>query len=249
MTDLRRAAEAIAASRYLAAFTGAGVSVESGIPPFRGPGGLWERYDPSLLDIDRFNRDSGASWKAIKELFYDHWAACAPNRAHLLLAEWEKRGLLRFTITQNIDGLHGRAGSRAVSEYHGSLRDLVCRRCGRREEARTVSLDPLPPRCPVCGGVYKPDFIFFGEGIPAAAARSAEEAAASCDCLLLIGTSGEVFPAAGLPPAAKRRGATVIELNPRPSAYTGAIVDWHLPFGACEGMEKLNAALAAAQRP
>ncbi len=246
MTDFERAAAVIASSRYLVAFTGAGISVESGIPPFRGPGGLWERYDPSILDIGNFYRESGASWKAIKELFYDHWAACEPNDAHRVLADWERRGILRFTITQNIDDLHARAGSRFLSEYHGSLRELVCRRCGRRAEAASVSLAKLPPRCPDCGGVYKPDFVFFGEGIPDAAARAAEEAVCACDCLLLVGTSGEVYPAAALPQAAKRRGATVIEVNPRPSAYTGAIVDHFLPYGACEGLRRLDAALPAA---
>ncbi len=245
MTDIQRAAAAIASSRRLVAFTGAGISVESGIPPFRGPGGLWESYDPSILDIGTFYRESAESWKAIKELFYDHWGACLPNDAHRILADWERRGILRFTVTQNIDDLHARAGSRALSEYHGALRELVCRRCGRRAEARSVSLERLPPRCPDCGGVFKPDFVFFGEGIPEAAASSAEEAVLSCDCLLLVGTSGEVYPAAALPPAAKRRGATIIEVNPRPSAYTASIVDHFLPFGACEGLRKLDEALSA----
>ncbi|MFA6507240.1 MAG: Sir2 family NAD-dependent protein deacetylase [Treponemataceae bacterium] len=237
------AALAIASSRRLVAFTGAGISVESGIPPFRGPGGLWERYDPSILDIQRFNQESAASWKAIKELFYDHWSKCEPNLAHRVLADWEARGLLSFTITQNIDDLHYRSGNRHIAEYHGSLRDLVCRRCGKRLPSLSVSLDHLPPLCPDCGAVLKPDFVFFGEGIPEAASRAAAEAIHSCDCLLMIGTSGEVYPAASLPPAAKRRGAVLIELNPRPSAYTASIVDYFLPFGACEGMEKLNAAL------
>lgn len=241
---IRAAAETIRSSGHLVAFTGAGISVESGIPPFRGQGGLWERYDPSILDIDRFYRDSAASWKAIKELFYDHWGACRPNRAHEILAAWEARGKLAFTITQNIDDLHYRAGSRRIAEYHGALRELVCRRCGRREASTSVSLSRLPPRCPDCGGVFKPDFVFFGEGIPEAAARSAEEAVASCDCMLLIGTSGEVYPAAYLPAAAKRRGAKIIELNPRPSAYSASIVDVFLPFGACEGMSLLDASLS-----
>jgi NAD-dependent deacetylase len=240
---IERGAAAIASAKRLVAFTGAGISVESGIPPFRGSGGLWETYDPSILDIDTFRLDPEAAWKAIKALFYDHWLSCAPNAAHKLLAEWETRGLLTATITQNIDGLHFAAGSRAVVEYHGSLRELVCRRCGARSEAKDVALTVLPPRCGDCGGVLKPDFVFFGEGIPGAAGREASALVAACDCLLLIGTSGEVQPAASLPPAAKRRGATIIELNPKPSAYTASIVDVFLPLGAAAGMERLDAAL------
>lgn len=239
---VERGAAAIAASKSLVAFTGAGISVESGIPPFRGSGGLWETYDPSILDIGTFHSDPEAAWKAIKALFYDHWLACAPNAAHRVLAEWEECGLLAATITQNIDGLHTAAGSRSVVEYHGSLRELVCTRCGTRREAKDVELAVLPPRCD-CGGVLKPDFVFFGEGIPSAAARAAAASVAACDCLLLIGTSGEVHPAASLPPSAKRHGAIIIELNPKPSAYTHRIVDVFLPLGAAAGMERLDAAL------
>ncbi len=240
-----RAAEAIAASRHLVAFTGAGISVESGIPPFRGAGGLWETYDPSILDIATLRSDPESAWRAIKALFYDHWGACVPNAAHRVLADWEARGLLTATITQNIDGLHGEAGSRAVAEYHGSLKDLVCMRCGGRSAAEDTDLAILPPRCAACGGILKPDFVFFGEAIPEKAVRAASAAVGACDCLLVIGTSGEVYPAAALPGEAIRRGAVVIELNPKPSAYTARIVDFFLPFGASEGMERLNAALGA----
>jgi NAD-dependent deacetylase len=243
---IARAAEAIAAARHLVAFTGAGISVESGIPPFRGAGGLWESYDPSILDIGTFRADPETAWKAIKALFYDHWGTCVPNAAHRVLADWEARGLLTATITQNIDGLHGEAGSRAVAEYHGSLKDLACTRCGARRAAKDTELTALPPRCAACGGILKPDFVFFGEGIPAEAGNAAAAAVGACDCLLVIGTSGEVYPAAALPGVAKSRGAVVIELNPKPSAYTARIVDIFLPLGASAGMERLDAALAAA---
>ncbi len=242
---IQRAAEAIAAARHLVAFTGAGISVESGIPPFRGQGGLWESYDPSILDIGTFRADPEAAWKAIKALFYDHWMACVPNAAHRVLAGWEGKGRLQATITQNIDGLHAAAGAKAVAEYHGSLRELVCTRCGSRKEAQKVDLSVLPPRCADCGGILKPDFVFFGEGIPEQAARASSAAIAACDCLLLIGTSGEVYPAAALPVSAKRRGAVIIEVNPKPSAYTARIVDIFLPLGAVTGMERMDAALGA----
>jgi NAD-dependent deacetylase len=124
------------------------------------------------------------------------------------------------------------------------LRELVCIRCGKRTEAKETDLAVLPPRCVDCGGILKPDFVFFGEGIPPPAARAAEDAIAACDCLLIIGTSGEVQPAASLPPVAKRNGATIIELNPKPSTYTTRFVDVFLPLGAASGMERLNAALS-----
>ncbi len=246
--SVARAADLIAGSGHLVAFTGAGVSVESGIPPFRGPGGLWERYDPAILDIDHFHRNCEESWRAIKALFYDHWGACRPNAAHRILAEWEQRGLLRYTITQNIDGLHTRAGCRNVSEYHGSLRELFCERCGNRLEASREVLASVPPRCPECGRPLKPDFVFFGEGIPEKAAREAERAVLECDCMLIIGTSGEVFPAAALPPLAKRRGASIIEVNPEPSSYTGTIGDVRIPLGAAEGLEALEKLLSPERR-
>lgn len=235
-----RAASAIARGRAVVAFTGAGISVESGIPSFRGPGGLWERYDPSILDIDHFSRAPRESWEAIVALFYDHWGSCEPNAAHRILADWERRGWLRRIITQNIDGLHTRAGSKEVIEYHGSLRTLLCRRCGAKYPADRDRLRTLPPECPSCGGVLKPDFVFFGEGIPGEAAREAAIEASQCDCMLVIGTTGTVYPAASLPLAAKRRGATVIEINPAPSEYSSGVSDPRIPLGAVAGMETLD---------
>ena len=236
---LRAAVEAISASSYLTAFTGAGISVESGVPPFRGTEGLWSRYDPRTLEIDYFDAAPEVCWPVIREIFYDHFRAAAPNPAHLLLARLEERGKLKALITQNIDDLHHQAGSREVIEYHGNSRMLLCRNCGKRYEARTVDLTTLPPRCS-CGEILKPDFVFFGEGIPPQAVAQSERAAAKTDVMLLIGTTGEVYPAAALPRAASRNGATIIEINPERSLYTGEISDIFVQMRAGEAAEQLQ---------
>jgi NAD-dependent deacetylase len=218
------AASLIRGSAYLTAFTGAGISVESGVPPFRGEGGLWSSYDPRLLEIGFFKSDPEASWKCIREIFYRNFAGAVPNTAHLFLADLERRGVLKFLVTQNIDDLHYQAGSRNVAEFHGNSRLLACLKCGARSEARSVSLETLPPRCP-CGGIYKPDFVFFGEGIPPAAYEAAVAAARKTDVMLVIGSTGEVFPAAEIPGIAKRSGAAIIEINPEPSGFTFSVTD------------------------
>jgi len=242
---LRRAADAIARARHLTAFSGAGISVESGIPPFRGPGGVWEKYDPEILDLDFFTAHPEPSWAAIHALFTSFLGTAdrppvAPNAAHRVLAKWEAEGRLHCTVTQNIDGLHAAAGSRKLVEYHGHCRTMTCLSCGAR-----VPLDPAAaaagvPRCG-CGGVFKPDFVFFGEGIPAEAAREAEKAARLTDCMVLVGTSGAVYPAAAIPPAAKARGATIVEVNPEPTPYTERITDIFLPMKAAEAFTRLDA--------
>ncbi|MBP5786492.1 MAG: RNA polymerase subunit sigma, partial [Kiritimatiellae bacterium] len=184
---LEQAAGAIGQARHLTAFSGAGISVESGIPPFRGPGGVWEKYDPEILDLDFFVRHPETSWAAIHALFTsflgtDGRPPVAPNAAHRVLAKWEAEGRLQCTITQNFDGLHAAAGSRKLVEYHGHCRTMTCLSCGLR-----VPLDPSAaaagePRC-ACGGVDKPDLVFFGDGSPFEASREAERAARLTDCL------------------------------------------------------------------
>lgn len=249
--ELRKAAEAIRKSRKLAAFTGAGISVESGIPPFRGSNGIWNRYDSSLLDIDCFLRSPARSWEAIKAMFTGFLATAdrapvAPNPAHRVLAKWEAEGRLAGVITQNIDGLHTTAGSRNVIEYHGHCRTMTCLDCGKTIPLTAESTAADVPRC-ACGGLLKPDFIFFGEGIPPKAARDAEELAATCDCMVLVGTSGAVYPAAALPPAAKRRGAAIVEINPEPTAYTErGVTDVFIAGKAGETFLALDRLLGAA---
>ena len=241
---LRRAAEAIRGARHLTAFSGAGISVESGIPPFRGLGGVWEKYDPDILDLDFFVANPAESWAAIKALFTAFLGdgtrpAVAPNAAHRVLAKWEAEGRLQCTITQNIDGLHAAAGSRKLVEYHGHCRSMTCLACGRRAKLDAAAVaGAAVPRC-VCGGLYKPDFVFFGEGIPEAAVREADRAARLTDCMVLVGTSGVVYPAAAIPPAAKSRGATIIEVNPERTPYTDRITDIFLPMKAGEAFTRL----------
>ncbi|MDT8323981.1 MAG: NAD-dependent protein deacylase [Bacteroidota bacterium] len=240
--DLRRAAALIRNAGRVVAFTGAGISVESGIPPFRGTAGLWEHYDPRSLEIDYFLRHTAEAWQVIREIFYDFFVEATPNAAHRALAELENRGRLRAVITQNIDNLHQEAGSRVVHEFHGNSQVLLCLQCARRVPARTVDLTRLPPQC-ACGGVYKPDFVFFGEMIPEPARAASFLEAERADVILLIGSTGEVMPANLVPETAKRHGAAVIEVNTAPSLYTGRITDIFLEGKATEVMQALRDAV------
>jgi NAD-dependent deacetylase len=227
---IARAASLIRGSKHLTAFTGAGISVESGIPPFRGDGGLWNRYDPRKLELDYFLKHPEVSWPILKEIFYEHFGKARPNKAHEVLARLENEGWprdgspdgrarLQTLITQNIDNLHFEAGSRDVVEFHGNSRTLVCLDCGSKRGADPELLNNLPPKCE-CGGIYKPDFIFFGEGIPVKALIASEKAAVETDVMLVVGSTGEVYPAAGVPRKAKDRGARIVEINPSPSEFT-----------------------------
>ncbi|MBN2139870.1 MAG: Sir2 family NAD-dependent protein deacetylase [Desulfovibrionaceae bacterium] len=222
---LAEAAAIIRDCAQAVAFTGAGISVESGIPPFRGPEGLWTKYDPELFDIRQFKARPKESWELIKKLFYDFVAKARPNAAHYALADLERHGRLACVITQNIDNLHQAAGSRLVHEYHGSIRDLVCLKCGARFLAEAVGLDTLPPLCPECGGLLKPDIVFFSEPIPDEVNRTSVQQAQMAGAMIVIGTTGEVMPASRIPYIAKNRGAKIIEINVRESAYTHRTTD------------------------
>ncbi|MDZ7860805.1 MAG: NAD-dependent deacylase [Candidatus Krumholzibacteriota bacterium] len=222
---MKKAAEMIMNAGRVTAFTGAGISVESGIPPFRGEGGLWNKYNPVLLDINHFRMNPFESWTLIKEIFYDFFGEAAPNRAHYGLAEMEKIGLLGAIITQNIDNLHQVGGSRNIFEFHGNSRKLVCVACGEKYSVDQVSLNELPPECLSCGGVLKPDFIFFGEQIPEPARTNSFREADISDLFILIGTTGEVMPACAIPYIAKENGAGIIEINTNKSSYTDSITD------------------------
>lgn len=224
MSDYAQAARLIQEARFIVSFTGAGISVESGIPTFRGKDGLWSRYDPQILDIDFFHTYPKESWEKIKEIFYDYMGAKArPNRAHYFLAELEKRGKLKGIITQNIDALHQAAGSRDVVEFHGTAQRLVCEQCYSAYDFMDIDLTKLPPRCPRCEEVLKPDFVFFKEPIPEKAYTTSITLAQQADLLLIIGTTGEIMPASQIPYLAQ--GANVIEINIEPSNYTTTLTD------------------------
>jgi len=236
---LDKAAELIKNAKYVTAFTGAGVSVESGIPPFRGVNGLWSKFDPICLDINYFHSNPLDSWTKIKEIFYDFFGKAKPNIAHIALAEMEQKGYLNSIITQNIDNLHQAGGSKKVFEFHGTSRRLICSSCKNICAAENIDLSQLPPVCGGCGTILKPDFVFFGESIPEPAGSKAFLEAKTADVFILIGTTGEIMPASAIPYEAKENGAKIIEININPSNYTNSITDIFLEGKATEVMSKL----------
>lgn len=238
--NYKKAAEIIKNSKFPVAFTGAGISVESGIPPFRGPTGLWSKYDPKILDIDFFMNNPDESWKYIKEIFYDYMGNTQPNDAHKFLAWLEEIGKLKGVITQNIDNLHQKAGSKKVIEFHGTASQMECMSCKRKFPSNTISLENLPPLCPECQGILKPDFVFFGEPIPPEAFEESIRLCENADCLIVVGTTGEIMPASQLPILAKRNGAKIIEINIEPSNYTNTITDVFLNDKATVASNKLK---------
>ena len=211
------AAELLSAARRGLALTGAGVSAESGIPTFRGEGGLWTKYDPvKVASIDYFMSDPSAYWKVSKDRGRVALAA-RPNPGHHALAALEAAGHLKAVVTQNTDGLHQESGSRRVIEVHGSGRTVQCLDCGNREPRSEVQarLDvEMPPRCKICGGVFlKPTVVLFGEPMPQNAIKEAFALAREADVMLVVGTSLVVYPAAEVPLVAARAGAKMIVVN------------------------------------
>lgn len=234
-----KAAEILQKSKSTIAFTGAGISVESGLPPFRGDQGIWGRYDPQLLEIRYFLSHQQESWQFIRDIFYKVLESTVPNVAHRSLAALERHNLLQAVITQNIDYLHQDAGSRNVLDFHGTARYLVCLDCCHRPDIHGVSLTEMPPPCPNCQGVLKPDFTFFGEAIPEPACSQSFQQAERAEVVIVIGTTGEVMPAAMIPMVAKEHGATIIEVNVAPSRFTHQITDIFLQGPATKVMSGL----------
>ena len=212
------------------ALTGAGLSVESGIPPFRGPGGLWTRYgEPPLDGYQRFLRDPAAAWRerlhpsaGWARGLAETLARAAPNAGHFALAALEAAGCCDALITQNIDDLHRQAGTRTLHEIHGNHFWLRCIECHRRFDPARLPVDEaaLPPHCPHCDGLVKADTVSFGEPIPPHVLRACTRAVARCDVMLVVGTSATVFPAAEFPHEVLHRGGAVIEINPHASEFT-----------------------------
>lgn len=240
MNLIKQAAELINSAKYLIAFTGAGISVESGIPPFRGQNGIWNKYDPEVLELSFFKRNPKESWQNIKKMFFEVLQKQKPNQAHIFLSKLEEKGLLKSIITQNIDNLHYLAGNKNVVEFHGNTRDLICLECGNVQKLSDTNLEDLPPRCSKCNSVLKPDFVFFGENIPADAYDKSHQEVQKTDVLIVIGTSGLIYPASILPELAKQNGAKIIEINLEPSNYTSTITDVFLQGSAVKICSELQ---------
>jgi NAD-dependent deacetylase len=247
MDPIKRAAADLAKSTYAIALTGAGISTESGIPDFRGPSGIWTK-DPeaekrAYQSYAKFQRNPKEYWEdrlAGPSLLGD-LKKMAPNAGHYALAELERMGILKCVITQNIDNLHQKAGSKRVLDYHGNAFKLRCTSCGGRFEDREFDLqrlrieDKLPPLCRGCGGVLKSDVVHFHESIPADVAQQSLVEAGKCDLMLVCGTSAVVYPFALLPRAAKQRQlgkeTILIEINAEPTPLTEEMVSDYLIQG------------------
>jgi NAD-dependent deacetylase len=214
-TALDQVAALLRPARLAIAFTGAGISVESGIPHFRGEGGLWTKFDPyKVAHIDTFRKDPVQYWT----YSLNHRRTDAqPNPAHRALVDLEQRGHLRAVVTQNTDGLHQKAGSGEVIELHGSSHGVVCLDCEARfprDQIDRLNREHCPPSCPSCGGHFlKPTVVLFGEALPGAALREAQMLAMTADVVLIVGSSLQVYPAAGIPRLARQHGAQLCIVN------------------------------------
>jgi NAD-dependent deacetylase len=246
--QILKAARLILAARYPIALTGAGMSVESGIPPFRGPGGLWTKYgeppmngyqiflaDPKKAWEDRIRRQNDELWGPLK--------VAKPNSGHAALAELEAIGTLRFLITQNVDDLHRQAGQQALAEIHGNWKLIRCIECGARFGSAEVSIEKLPPECPKCEGLLKSDTVSFGEPIPTDVLNACMEHAARSDLVIVAGTSATVYPAAGFALEVKQRGGVLIEANLYESELT-PICDVSLRGPTGEVLPRLTAVVS-----
>jgi NAD-dependent deacetylase len=215
---LDQAAALLRGATRVAVLTGAGVSAESGVPTFRGGGGLWEGQPvEQVATPEAFLDDPERVWR-----FYEqrrrNLLAVRPNPAHGVLARWQEQFPRYTLITQNVDGLHQEAGAREVLELHGNIWRVRCAGCGCERLERTVPLPELPPRCAACGALERPAVVWFGEMLPQDVLAQAWEAAERAQVLVVVGTSAVVYPAAGLLEVTARHGGTVVEVNPEPSA-------------------------------
>jgi NAD-dependent deacetylase len=248
MDRVIQAARVLTASSRAVAFTGAGVSAGSGISTFREPGGIWDRLPiEEYGTAQAFARDPEKVWELIGQLGRDLQVA-QPNPAHLSLADLEARGLIRAVITQNIDGLHQRAGSRDVVEYHGTAASGGCTACGRSFGWEKLSEWPPAPRCPECDRILRPDVVLFGDPIPAGAAARADRLFAEADAVLAVGTSLEVAPASWLVMAAARRGVRVIVVDPSPSEVALQVASVVIALAAEVALPEVLDAIGDAER-
>jgi len=254
-TEIQRAARALVDARYAVALVGAGISVESGIPPFRGKGGLWTKHgEPPMDGYRRAMEDLKGYWESMlarreaDDEFTRAIREARPNAAHHALAKLEQMGVLRHTISQNIDNLHFEAGQVAVTEIHGNRTKLRCIDCGARWPFAEFAITEIPPACPQCRGIVKGDTVMFGEPIPQAALAECHEQAGRADCMLIAGTSATVVPAAWFPETVLRRGGALVEVNPEPTPFTPhAVAVLRAPAG--EALPLLADAVAALHGP
>ncbi|MFN3822021.1 MAG: SIR2 family NAD-dependent protein deacylase [bacterium] len=234
--DLHQLATILSESRRVLVFTGAGISAESGIATYRGQGGTWTKYDPEIYaSIDYFRRDPSYFWTFFREVRLGMITTAQPNKGHYTLAEWERLGKVRLIVTQNIDGLHQRAGSQKVVELHGNTTRFYCLSCGRHydlEHIKELLEKEVVPHCE-CKGVIRPDVVLFGELLPPGAMEIALAEARECDLCLSIGSSLVVYPAAEVPYTAKIEGArlVIINLDPTPLDELADQV-YHYPSGS-----------------
>jgi len=229
---LGQAAGVLVNSKMSIALTGAGISVESGIPDFRSAGGLWEKYDlAEYATIEAFRANPEKVWEMLREM-EELVLRARPNEAHVGLGELEGMGCLQCIITQNVDNLHQAGGSQNVIEYHGNSATLSCIHCGRRYQASEKRGEHVP-KCS-CGMVLKPDVIFFGEAIPHTAMNRSFQLASIAQALLVIGTSAAVSPANTIPGIAKQNGAKIIEINKEQTHLTSTLTDIFLQGKAGE---------------
>ena len=240
--SVERLAELLKSRRPCVVLTGAGISTESGIPDFRSAAGIWAQYDPAeVAHIDAFRREPARVWE-FYALRLDALARAEPNDGHRALAELEERGWIRAIVTQNVDGLHRRAGSREVVEVHGSLREAECIHCGVRVPmADAVASLPLPP-CPECGEILKPGVVMFGELLPVAAIERAQALAEEAELLLVVGSSLEVHPVAALPDETLAAGGALAIVN-RGGTPWDSRAELVLDAGAGDTLRGLEAAL------
>lgn len=243
MDSINQAAHLIINSKRTFAFTGAGISVESGIPTFRGEDGIWNNFDPKILDLQYYLNHPDMAWPYIKDLFYKEPNKYLPNIAHQILADWEERELLNGIITQNIDYLHQAAGNKIVYEFHGTTNSFICTSCHTLYNRSKLRLSNKPPKCKIknCSSLLKPNFIFFGEDIPELAYSKSRESTLDTDVYIIIGTSGEVTPANQIPIMAKQNGSTIIEINTKASLYTSEITDIFIPGKASTIFQLIDA--------
>jgi NAD-dependent deacetylase len=218
MENCKKVAEYLLSSTYAIVFTGAGISTASGIPDFRGPQGLWKKYSPELATIDYFKRDPKGFWEfyslRMRPLF-----EATPNPAHYAISELEKMGIIKAVITQNIDGLHQKAGSKYVIELHGTMSRSICTSCSTvydsKEVLNMIENGKIPPKCKACNGILKPDVVLFGE--PVQRIWEAFVIAEESDLVLAIGSSLSVYPANMVPYRVKQKGGRLIIINAEPT--------------------------------